>query len=118
MPSRKKSSIVSERWSKTQNGDQQRIYPSPWLQYFTLFFYLKGFKKIGKRDHQDSFKVLSSYQNTLFNVALSRIYTQIMAGGHISVRTAYQGISATKNRFLWYKYWTISIRMLNAFLSY
>ena len=36
------TSIFSERWSITQNGDQNRIYPSFRLQYFTLF---KGFKK-------------------------------------------------------------------------
>ena len=35
-----KSSIFSGRWSKTQNSDQNRIYPSPWLQYSTL---CKGF---------------------------------------------------------------------------
>ena len=37
-----KSYIFSGRWSKTQNGDQNRSYPSLKLQYFTLF---KGFKK-------------------------------------------------------------------------
>ena len=36
--------ILSRRWSKTQNGD--RIYPSSWLQYFTLL--KRVFKKIPK----------------------------------------------------------------------
>ena len=39
------SSIFSGRWSKTQNGDQNQIYPYLRLQYFTLF---KGVLKNGE----------------------------------------------------------------------
>ena len=38
MPSRKKS-ISSGRWSKMQNSDQNRIYPSPILKYLGAQFY-------------------------------------------------------------------------------
>ena len=34
---------LTGRWSKIKNSSQNRIYPSSWLQYFTLF--LKGYQK-------------------------------------------------------------------------
>ena len=40
-----KSSIFSERWSKTQNGDQNRIYPSLTIRLQNVSL-LKGFKKV------------------------------------------------------------------------